>query len=79
MHLLLDKFYTPVEKYESLQNMDLEQVKTFISTYLSTLHIRCLVQGNITKEIAKDTVTKFAEHLKCLPFSKEVYPRVMTI
>lgn len=76
MHILLDKYFSPIEKYNVLQNINLQQVKNFIAKYLASLHIRCLVQGNVSEEIAKETVKTFAELLNCSPLTKEVYPRV---
>lgn len=76
MYLLLDKISTPIEKFKVLPSIELSHMKNFISNYFASLHIKGLVQGNITADIAKQTAYNFAKHLKSSPLPEEIYPRV---
>lgn len=76
MNILLKQFYMSTEKYKALEAIDFALLIDFIGKYLKSLHIKCLVQGNISQKLAMETVAKCANHLEYSAIPKKDYPKV---
>lgn len=66
-----------MEKYKALQNINLNQLKEFITKYLESLFLKSLVQGNISAKVAQKTVTDFLKHLKSSALPEKVCSKVI--
>lgn len=55
------------EIYEEFDRVTLEDVQKFIPKILKQLKIQVLIQGNLTKAQAEETVEKIEKHFACQP------------
>lgn len=81
MSLLLQTFWTQCDKYNTVNDVTMEDVAAFADKFLSQLYIQCLVQGNISKEDALEVCSNIVSTLNCKPLPSELIPetRVMQI
>ncbi|XP_074028660.1 nardilysin isoform X2 [Leptinotarsa decemlineata] len=75
MKLLLNNHWKLSEKYIALSKLRYEDVKNFVSDYSNSLYVKALVQGNVSKKVASQTVKKFVETIKSSSFPDTEYPR----
>jgi len=72
---LNQRFWTPEEKMEVIKRLTVDDLRTFIPIFLSSMKIRGLVQGNITKEESLQLVEMMEGTLhKTKPLFPSQYP-----
>lgn len=74
LKLLINNYWTPVDRYSELLNLSYDDMVKFIQNYKKGLYVKALVQGNVLPEVAVNTVNKFVDDLDYIPLSKEQYP-----
>ncbi|XP_046670211.1 nardilysin [Homalodisca vitripennis] len=74
MSILLENFWTALNKEEALEGVTLEKLKNFISQYFEKLYIQCLIQGNISKHEAIEFGELVKNELACKPLSANTVP-----
>ncbi|KAL3267872.1 hypothetical protein HHI36_007013 [Cryptolaemus montrouzieri] len=75
LSLLMEKYFTPTEKFTSISQVTYEDMKIFCVNFLQNLFIKALVQGNVDKETAIAVTQKFVQVLGCSPLDKKLYPQ----
>ncbi|KYN33494.1 Nardilysin [Trachymyrmex septentrionalis] len=65
--------YTYLDKYAALYTTYFEDLQSFVHYFTKHLYVQCLVQGNMTKNTAYNTVWKFLRIIDCKP----LYPNMM--
>ncbi|XP_052126972.1 nardilysin-like [Frankliniella occidentalis] len=74
MSLLLQIYWTPVDKYGVIAQTTLEQLKSFAKDFLQRMYIQCLVQGNVSMEGALTICRRVADTLRCRPLKAKDFP-----
>lgn len=76
LSLLMDKYFTPTEKFSVISQITFEEMKTFCVQFLEKLYVKALVQGNVDKDTALRVIEKFISDLSYAPLEKKLYPQV---
>ncbi|RZB40351.1 nardilysin-like, partial [Asbolus verrucosus] len=79
LNVLVDSYYTMVDKYNSISSITFENMKQFAQNFVSKLYIKVLVQGNVQKEVAVNVVNNFITTLNCQAIGAESYPKFRVI
>ncbi|XP_056633066.1 nardilysin [Diorhabda sublineata] len=74
LKVLLVNYWTPVDRYNELSKLTFEDVVIFMNEYRKKLYIKSLVQGNVSEDVALNTVKNFVETLEIEELPKEHYP-----
>lgn len=72
MAILIDTFWTILDKKKALANLTMDKLNEFASQYFQELHIQCLVQGNVSKDEAFHFVEIVKNGLSCVPPSSTI-------
>lgn len=79
LKILVNNTWTAAEKYNALKKIDFEMWKEFINKYFQCVYAKCLVQGNVTEEMAVETTRKFIDDLRITELPKDQYPSVRSL
>ncbi|XP_014281647.1 nardilysin [Halyomorpha halys] len=77
MSIILDRFFTSVDKYNTLPLINLDLVKEFSDNFFKNVHIQCLVQGNILKDKALEICQTFVSQLETGILPVEIRPKIL--
>ncbi|XP_045474818.1 nardilysin-like [Harmonia axyridis] len=75
LSLLMDKYFTPTEKFSVISQITFEEMKKFCVQFLEKLYVKALVQGNVDKDTALRVIEKFISDLSYAPLEKKLYPQ----
>lgn len=76
MSILLQFYWTVIDKRNALSNITFETFKDFCVQYVEHLNIQCLIQGNISKENAIKICLECKENLNCKPLLLNTVPEI---
>lgn len=76
LSLLVDKYWTPLEKYKAISEVTFDMMKDFSEKLLKRFYIQGLIQGNVDKEMAIRTTKMFIDILKYEPISNKNISKV---
>ncbi|KAK9890849.1 hypothetical protein WA026_012195 [Henosepilachna vigintioctopunctata] len=75
LSLLMDKYFTPTEKFSVISEVTYEDMKQFCVDFLEKLYIKVLIQGNVDKDTAIRVTQNFVQVLGSSPLEKKLYPQ----
>ncbi|KAF7265302.1 hypothetical protein GWI33_021290 [Rhynchophorus ferrugineus] len=75
LSLLVDYHWHPIERYTAMLAINFQDLKEYTETFLKSLYLKALVQGNITETTALETVQKFAKTLNFAELKIEDRPK----
>ncbi|XP_018577073.1 nardilysin [Anoplophora glabripennis] len=79
LKLLVSNSWTPVDKHSAIVNVTLEQVKQFYREYMKSLYVKTLVQGNVSAQVASETIDKFVKALQFEQLPENSYPKFKVV
>ncbi|KAG5324883.1 NRDC protein, partial [Pseudoatta argentina] len=59
--------YTHIDTYIALRDINFEEFQKFVKSFSNHLYIQCLVQGDMTKNLAIEVLQNYMEKIKCSP------------
>ncbi|EGI63110.1 Nardilysin [Acromyrmex echinatior] len=59
--------YTHIDTYIALRDINFEEFQKFVRSFSNHLYIQCLVQGDMTKNLAIEVLQNYMEKIKCSP------------
>ncbi|XP_072378297.1 nardilysin-like [Diabrotica undecimpunctata] len=74
--LLITNYFSPIDTYRELYNITFDDMLDFIKLFPKNLYVKSLVQGNISADVACDTINKLIKSLDFEEIPKEKYPRL---
>ncbi|CAH0554760.1 unnamed protein product [Brassicogethes aeneus] len=74
LNLLVDNTFGPVERYVASENLNYDDMIKFAEDFFHKLHVKVLVQGNVSEEKAKETVQKCISTLCYEPLKEDEIP-----
>lgn len=77
LSILVNNYWPPLDKYDVIPDITFEKLKSFSTKVLQNLYIKCLVQGNVKKDIAMAATNNLVKCLKYEPLITNTYPKVM--
>jgi nardilysin len=76
LSLIVNNYHSLVDKYNIVCSITMDSMKKFSEEFISTLYVKALVQGNVTREHAINVVKNFVSTINCKPISSSSYPKV---
>uniref|UniRef100_A0A6P7FSM8 Nardilysin-like n=1 Tax=Diabrotica virgifera virgifera TaxID=50390 RepID=A0A6P7FSM8_DIAVI len=74
--LLIRNYFSPIDTYRELYNLTFDDMQKFIKHFPKNLYVKSLVQGNVSADIACDTINKLIKSLDFEEIPKEKYPKL---
>uniref|UniRef100_A0A6P7H227 Nardilysin-like n=1 Tax=Diabrotica virgifera virgifera TaxID=50390 RepID=A0A6P7H227_DIAVI len=74
--LLIRNYFSPLDTYRELYNLTFDDMLDFIQIFPKNLYVKSLVQGNVSADVACDTINKFIKSLDFEEIPKEKYPKL---
>uniref|UniRef100_A0A6P7GKF8 Nardilysin-like n=1 Tax=Diabrotica virgifera virgifera TaxID=50390 RepID=A0A6P7GKF8_DIAVI len=74
--LLIRNYFSPLDTYRELYNLTFDDMLEFIQFFPKNLYVKSLVQGNVSADVACDTINKFITSLNFEGIPKEKYPKL---
>ncbi|KYM92380.1 Nardilysin [Atta colombica] len=68
--------YTHIDTYIALRDINFEEFQKFVKSFTDHLYIQCLVQGDMTKKFAIETLQSCMQKIKCSPLILNAIPKV---
>ncbi|XP_012524901.1 nardilysin isoform X2 [Monomorium pharaonis] len=68
--------YTHVDTHTALRGINFEEFRDFVKSFTDHLYIQCLVQGNMTQDVAVETVRQCVEIINCGPLLSSTIPQM---
>jgi secreted Zn-dependent insulinase-like peptidase len=75
LSLIVNNYHSLVDKYNIVCSITMDSMKKFSEEFISTLYVKALVQGNVTREHAINVVKNFVSTINCKPISSSSYPK----
>lgn len=69
MSVLVNKFWTSVDKHETVKSITFEMMKEYCCNFGKKLYIQSLVQGNVDSATALNSVQSFIKTLNYEPLN----------
>uniref|UniRef100_A0A1B6BXU5 Nardilysin n=1 Tax=Clastoptera arizonana TaxID=38151 RepID=A0A1B6BXU5_9HEMI len=76
MSLLLQFYWTSVDKHNAISSISFQAFQQFCTSYLENLNLQCLIQGNISKEEAIKICLESKDNLQCKPLLLNTFPEI---
>ena len=66
--------YTHIDTYIALRDINFEEFQKFVESFTDHLYIQCLVQGDMMKKFAIETLQRCIKKIKCSPLILNAIP-----
>jgi secreted Zn-dependent insulinase-like peptidase len=77
--LLKNNYWTRMDLYSAIDDVTVEQLAEFARCLRSRLYVRALMQGNLSKEQARDIMENMKNILNYKPLLPNTWPEVRKI